>query len=159
MKKNILKILGLVIIDQIIKMIIVNTVGATGRSIALIPNFLNLTYIENSKAAFGFGIEQIFLIGVDLVIIFFIIKIMINKKYQIEKSANMGLTLILAGGVGNLIDRIFRGYVVDYIDISKLFNFPIFNFADILIVLGVILVIITIILNTIKSQENINEKV
>ena len=69
------------------------------------------------------------------------------------------MSLILAGGFANLIDRIVRGYVIDYIDITKLFNYPVFNFADICIVIGVILVFIIIIINTIKSQESINEKV
>lgn len=159
MKKNIVKILVLIIIDQLIKVMVIGTLGTRGESITLIPNFLNLTYIENTGGAFGISVERIFLIGVDLLIIFFIIKLMTNKKYQIENTANLGLSLILSGGIGNLIDRIFRGHVVDYIDMSKLFSFPIFNFSDILIVIGVILIIITIILNTIKSQENMNEEV
>ena len=83
----------------------------------------------------------------------------LNKKYQFAKNAILGMSLILAGGFANLIDRIVRGYVIDYIDITKLFNYPVFNFADICIVIGVILVFIIIIINTIKSQENINEKV
>ena len=49
----------------------------------------------------------------------------------------IGTCLILAGGIGNVIDRIFRGFVVDYIDITGIINFPIFNLADILIVLGI----------------------
>ena len=83
---------------------------------------------------------------------------MVSKKYDFDDKAKLGLSLILAGGIGNVIDRIFRGYVIDYIDISKLFNYPVFNFADICIVVGVILIMLIIIINTIKSQESINEK-
>jgi len=84
---------------------------------------------------------------------------MMSKKYKFDDKTKLGFSLILAGGIGNLIDRIFRGYVIDYIDISKIFSYPVFNFADICIVIGVILVIIIIIINTIKSQESINERV
>ena len=92
-------------------------------------------------------------------IIIVVAKLLASKKYNFEKNAKLGMTLIIAGGIGNLIDRVFRGYVVDYIDISELFNYPVFNFADICIVVGVILVMAIIIINTIKSQENINEKI
>ena len=83
---------------------------------------------------------------------------MVSKKYDFDDKAKLGLSLIVAGGIGNVIDRIFRGYVIDYIDISQLFNYPVFNFADICIVVGVILIMVIIIINTIKSQESINEK-
>ena len=59
--------------------------------------------------------------------------------------------MIVSGGTSNLIDRIFRGYVVDYIDINQIFNYPIFNIADISVVLGVILLIIYLIIETIKK--------
>ena len=158
MKNNVLKIIVLVIIDQLIKLIIFNTIGKTGESITILPNILQLTYVENIGAAFGVLMTRIFLIGLNLLIIFAVIKLMVSKKYDFDDKAKLGLSLILAGGIGNVIDRIFRGYVIDYIDISKLFNYPVFNFADICIVVGVILIMLIIIINTIKSQESINEK-
>ena len=103
--------------------------------------------------------ERILLIFIDIIVIFVILKALLNKKYEFNNNAKLGMSLILAGGFGNLIDRIFRGYVVDYIDITRLFDYPIFNFADICIVVGVILVITVIIVNTVKDQENIDEKV
>lgn len=159
MKKNILKISILIIIDQLIKLIIVTTIGKTGESITLIPNVLQLTYVENIGAAFGLLMTRIFLIGLDLLIIFVVIKLLASKKYDFDNKAKLGFSLILAGGIGNVIDRIFRGYVIDYIDISEILDYPVFNFADICIVVGVILIMVMIIINTIKSQENINEKV
>lgn len=159
MKKNVLIIIGLVIIDQIIKIAICNTIGVSGERITIIPNVLMLSYVENMGAAWGILNARLFLICVDIMIIYAILKLMLNKKYQFEKNAILGMSLILAGGFANLIDRIVRGYVIDYIDITKLFNYPVFNFADICIVIGVILVFIIIIINTIKSQESINEKV
>lgn len=159
MKRNILVIIIIVIIDQLIKFAISNTIGISGESITLIPNVLALSYVENTGAAFGVFMTRIFLIGVDLMIIFVVAKLALSKKYNLEKKSKFGMSLIIAGGIGNLIDRLFRGYVVDYIDITELFNYPLFNFADIAIVVGVIIVMVIIIINTIKSQENINEKI
>jgi len=159
MKKNYLKIIMLIVIDQLLKILAISTIGKTGESITVIPNILNLTYLENYGAAFGLVMTRIMLIGVDLLIIFAIIKIMTSKKYEFDEISNLGFSLVLAGGIGNLIDRIFRGYVVDYIDVTEFINFPIFNFADICIVVGIILIIIRLIINTIKIQENVNEGV
>ena len=82
-----------------------------------------------------------------------------SEKYEKDELTNWGVSLILAGGIGNLIDRVFRGSVVDYIDITKLFNWPVFNLADIYIVIGVILVFVLILVKTIKDQEKTNEGV
>ena len=60
----------------------------------------------------------------------------IKQREMTNKFTNISLALILAGGFGNLIDRIFRGRVIDFIDISPVFNFPTFNIADILVVIG-----------------------
>lgn len=76
------------------------------------------------------------------------------KNYKSTSSMiNIFLIMIISGGISNLIDRIFRGYVVDYIDINQIFKYPIFNIADISIVLGVILLIIYIIINRRKLRS------
>lgn len=62
--------------------------------------------------------------------------------------------MILGGGISNLLDRVFRGYVVDYIDINYLIKYPIFNLADILIVIGVLLIIGNLLFNKTRKQEN-----
>ena len=152
-KKNVLRIVILVVIDQIIKIIISNTIGNSGESITLIPNVLKVTYLENTGAAFGMFSGRILLIGVDLLIIFFILKLLLDKKNELLKGNKIGLTFVLAGGMGNLIDRIFRGSVVDYLDITDLFDYPIFNFADICVVVGVILIIMVVLISTVQKQE------
>lgn len=159
MKKRLGIIAVGVIVDQILKLIIFNTIGASGQTINLIPGILQLTYVENTGAAFGFLNARWFLVIADILIIFFIIKILLDKKYPLNDKAKTGLSLIISGGIGNLIDRIFRGFVIDYIDITQIIDYPVFNFADILVVVGVILIIATIIVNTVKSQESINENV
>ena len=159
MKNKISVIIVLIIIDQIIKLLIVGTIGMSGESITIIPNFIELTYVQNLGAAFGLFSERLWLICLDLLIIFAILKFIRNKKYEKGELTNWGVSLILAGGIGNLIDRVFRGAVVDYIDITKLFNWPVFNLADVYIVIGVILVFILILVKTIKDQEKANEGV
>lgn len=158
MKRNMYLIILLIAVDQIIKILICNTIAVSNETIILLPH-VALNYVENTGAAWGMFSERILLIFIDIIVIFVILKALLNKKYEFNNNAKLGMSLILAGGFGNLIDRIFRGYVVDYIDITRLFDYPIFNFADICIVVGVILVITVIIVNTIKDQENIDEKV
>lgn len=158
MKRNTYLIILLIAVDQIIKILICNTIAVSNETIILLPH-VALNYVENTGAAWGMFSERILLIFIDIIVIFVILKALLNKKYEFNNNAKLGMSLILAGGVGNLIDRIFRGYVVDYIDITRLFDYPIFNFADICIVVGVILVITVIIVNTVKDQENIDEKV
>lgn len=120
-------ILFLIAIDQIVKLIVVNTNTATSN-----PNF-----IENYGGAFGIaGNSTLFLILVNIVILGIIIKFIMSQRDRVETKTLVSFTFILAGGFSNLIDRIARGFVVDYIDVTKIFDFPVFNFADILIVVG-----------------------
>lgn len=104
---------------------------------------IGFRYTENTGAAFSsFSGARWFLIGFTLimlvVLLIFVIKYK-NKNIFFLISAVM----IMSGGIGNLIDRIRQGYVVDYLDV-KLFNFAVFNFADICVVLGAIFVLIFI---------------
>ena len=80
-----------VIVDQILKLIIFNTIGASGQTINLIPGILQLTYVENTGAAFGFFNARLFLIIFDILIMFFIIKILLDKKYPLNDKTKTGL--------------------------------------------------------------------
>jgi signal peptidase II len=141
-KKNIIVVLCiilLIIFDQIIKFLIVNNLY--NNDIIIINNFLKLTYITNTGAALGILNNNImFLIIISILLIWYLIK-EINKE-NINTNNTISLSLILSGALGNLIDRIFRGYVVDYISFT-LFNkeMPIFNLADILITFGIIILL------------------
>ena len=157
---NIILIVLLVALDQLIKVLILNSIGTSGESITIIPRVLQLTYVENTGGAWGIFSERIYLIGIDIMIIVAILRLLLSKNYELNKKTILAMTLILSGGIGNLIDRIIRGFVIDYFDITPILNYPIFNFADICIVVGVILLFIIIIVNTVKSQEkSIDEKV
>lgn len=102
---------------------------------------INLNYLENRGAAFGsFSGNVIILVVLTAVMILLAVAYLIfNKKKRVFLSVS--LTLIIAGGIGNLIDRIAKGYVVDYIEV-KLFKFAVFNFADMCIVIGAVLMMI-----------------
>ena len=138
-------IIGLVLLDQISKFIVVNNFSL-GESLILIKNFLKFTYIRNTGISFGILSNQVFLIVVfTLMIIVFVIKELINNRNQ--KLIVVSSILILSGAFGNLIDRVFRGYVVDFISFT-LFKreMAIFNIADIFITFGVLLYIYIIVM-------------
>ena len=138
MKKKIYVISGLfLILDQILKMVIINFIGFQD-SISLIPNFLYLTNVKNTGGAWSiFDGNSILLIMIGLVCI-------VGISYYIYKKNNYSILeisyygLIIGGILGNFIDRIIRGGVVDYIGvILGSYYFPVFNLADICIVCGV----------------------
>lgn len=134
-----------VLIDQISKIIISNIL-TKGKSIEVIKSFFYLTYTHNEGAAFSILLgKRIFLILIAIIIIALLIYYI--KKNKIEGRLNkISLSLIIGGAFGNLIDRIVRGYVIDFLDFKIFnYNYPIFNLADTFIVIGVILLIIEMI--------------
>ena len=119
----------------------------------IIDGILNFTYIENTGGAYGIGSNNIKLIIIfNILIIASALGFIILKRCKLDRKIIIGLTLIIAGGMGNLTDRIFRGYVVDYIDINPLIKYPIFNLADIFIVLGSVILAIGVILSEKKEK-------
>ena len=155
-KKNILLILlivFLIILDQATKIIVINTIK--GESVNIINNFLNFTYVENSGVAFGINSNgRVTNIIISIIVMAVVIRFMLNQKEMMNKFTSISLSLILAGGFGNLIDRIFRGTVIDFIDISPIFNFPTFNIADILVVVGWISFALSMAIYTTKEFKN-----
>lgn len=132
----------LVGIDQLIKYWAVHTLQPLG-SIPFLrigdTEIMNLTYLENKGAAFSsFSGMRWFLIGVTVLMMVVCVVAMVKYRNR-SKMIPICAALILAGGIGNLIDRLFRGgSVVDYLDV-RLFSFAVFNFADCCVVVGVIL--------------------
>lgn len=116
----------------------------------IIPNVLKFTYVENTGAAFGIlKNKQLFFIITTLIIVVLISLFLIKYYHQLHIFMKIGLGLLLGGAIGNLIDRIRFGYVVDFIDV-RLFNsydFPVFNIADISIVLGTMIILILTLLD------------
>lgn len=135
-------IILLVVLSQLIKQAIVNNIDSAK---IVIDGFLKISFIKNTGGAFGLGNNHMWIfIVLNLVIIIAIIFFILRKR-EINKYEFSGSILVLAGGIGNLIDRIFRGYVVDYIDINDLINYPVFNLEDMLIIVGIIIIGLNII--------------
>ena len=139
-KKILLIIPGIILlIDQFSKMIILNIIN---ESKIIIPKLLEIDIIKNIGIAFGLNNGNLKNIFITIVILIMIIGF-IKKQYQnIDRNMMISLSLILGGGISNLIDRIIRGGVIDFIKVS---TFPIFNIADISIVVGWILLIICVV--------------
>lgn len=131
----------LIIADQLIKAWAFTDLQAIG-TIPLIQDVLHLTYSENRGAAFSilYGKTKLLMI-VNTILIIVLLYILLSKKLT-HPLAVFSTTLIVSGGIGNMIDRLIRegSFVVDYIDF-RLINFAIFNFADICVVCGVALLL------------------
>lgn len=151
--KLVIMIILLIIIDQVTKCIVVKNMYNS--NITVLEGILSFTYVENKGGAYGIGNDStLMFIIVNAIVITLITKFILSKKNDISTYILISLGLILAGGTGNLVDRVFRGFVVDYIDFNHLIKFPVFNIADICVVLGCMLVIINLIINTIKERRN-----
>lgn len=146
----------LVLMDQIVKIVI--STKLYNSTILLIPHVLNLIYVQNTGAAFGIGSNSTAMfIAVNIIVIGLIVYFIFSKKEEISNPILIALYLIIAGGISNLIDRIVRGFVIDYIDISPLIKYPVFNLADVFIVIGCIIIAIYIIKDNIVKKKNIGE--
>jgi len=133
----------LILIDQISKYLI--RINLYDKSINIIPHLLKFTYVENRGALFGIGQNStLFFIIFSIIIIGAIIAISIMQRNNLNKLEKISLCLILSGGIGNLIDRIFFGFVTDFLDISPFFDWPVFNIADIYVVSGCVLLVFAI---------------
>ena len=121
----------LIIIDQSSKILINKFIQD---DVKIIPNnILTITKVENEGIAFGLNKRNLGNIALNIIVL------IISQKDNMTKSIIIFLSLILAGGISNVIDRIFKGAVFDFIKIGE---FPVFNFADIFIVFGWILFVI-----------------
>ena len=128
---------AVVLSDQLIKIAVVQFLKPVG-SVTAIPGLLDLVYVENTGAAFGLFADQRW-VFIALTIIFVIVLIAVLFRFT-------SMFLILGGAVGNLIDRIFNGFVVDYLQLS--FFPPVCNLADYCVVIGVVLMLIYVLFFT-----------
>ncbi|MGN1318341.1 MAG: signal peptidase II [Lachnospirales bacterium] len=144
----------LILIDQLIKIWTLNVLKPIGE-INVISNFFSLTYVENRGAAFGIlqGGKWIFVIIAVVVIcfgVYYFYKLIKNNGSKIMMSA---LILVGSGAIGNIIDRLYRGFVVDMLNFNIFgYDFPVFNFADICVCVGAALLIFDLLINDNKIE-------
>jgi len=154
MRKRILILSGIVtLIDQLVK-IFATTVLAGNASVTVIKDFFYLTYVENTGAAWGIlSGNRYFLIIIAILAIYAIVKYFL-LDINITKIEFAAYGLILGGIIGNLIDRILYGFVIDYAEFRfGSYQFPVFNIADSAIVVGTGLVIFHLIRNAVKQRR------
>ncbi len=131
----------IVVADQLTKLYAINAVKPQ-RTITVIENFYYFTYVENRGAAFGMLQNQRY-VFIIITLLIFAVFIYVLIKYKIEgKLFLTAMVLLFGGGIGNLIDRIFRGYVVDFLQFS--FFSPVCNLADYCITVGAALLVISV---------------
>ena len=136
---KIITIIGIILIllDQTSKILISNYME---KEMKIIPNnILTITKVENEGIAFGLNKQNLGNIGLSVIILIVIFNYIIAQKDRLTKMVVIYLSFIISGGISNVIDRIFKGAVFDFIKIG---SFPVFNFADIYIVCGWILFVI-----------------
>lgn len=152
---NILCVAALVGIDQLIKQWAVAVLAPVG-SITLIPHVVELRFVLNSGMAFSLlSGQQNLLIVVTLFVLagvawFLFTQCRGRRLYQVTA------ILVLAGGIGNLIDRMLNGVVVDYVNFLFV-DFAVFNFADVCLTVGIGLMILCILLDDIHSGKQTGE--
>ena len=152
---SIIAIVVLVSLDQFVKYLTVTHLML--KHIVLIENIFELTYVENKGAAWSILENQIWFFILMTVIILALIAYAFYKKMIYTKLGQISLVLICAGAIGNLIDRITHGYVIDMFSF-KLINFPVFNVADICIVCGGILFVYYMMFQHDKYAEKAGKK-
>ena len=129
----------IVLIDQISKILIHQGMDLY-QSVTIIPNLLDFTYIRNEGIAFGINFEgsRIFFIVFPILITFYLISLLNDKEFQ-NTPSQISLLLIIGGAIGNITDRIFRGYVVDFIDFHiNNVHWYVFNLADSSVTIGLL---------------------
>lgn len=129
-------------LDQIIKYWVLNYLKGV-ESIPVINNIFNLTYVENRGAAFGMlqNNQTIFVVVAAIASCYGLYYLHTKKVNNLGK---IGILLVISGAIGNLIDRVILGYVIDYLDFHIIWNY-VFNLADCFVVVGTILLCIYII--------------
>ncbi len=138
-------------LDQFVKYLIVNRM-ALYETVEIWP-FLHFTYVQNTGAAFSLLKNGTLFLGIMTMILLLLMAVFWRKPYV--KRYHLPLALLCGGAVGNFIDRIFRGYVVDYIQVTSWF--PVFNIADMMVVTGVALMALLIIKSETR-EDGKNEK-
>ena len=153
---TLLTVLAVVVADQVSKMLVVRYIPLNAE-VEFIPFFINLTHVENEGASFGMlsGHRWIFLLFSAIAIIGIIIFLV--KQHKRHTLLTISLSFILGGGIGNMIDRIFRTAVVDFFEFTFV-RFAIFNVADMFITFGAILLGVYAIFYDKKVEEGLREK-
>ena len=142
---------GVIAIDQLTKWLCVFLLKPVGR-VTLIPNFLKLTYVENRGAAFGSFTEHRWVFMVISTVAIVGVTVYLLRYCEENRLLRCALALIIGGGIGNMIDRLALGYVIDFIDFCGIWSY-VFNGADSAVCIGAGLMILYVILEIVRESK------
>ncbi|WP_039066843.1 signal peptidase II [Staphylococcus shinii] len=142
----------ILLLDQTTKFIVASSMKV-GDSFNVIPNFLNITSHRNNGAAWGILSGKMSFFYIITIIILVVLIIFYIKEAKQHLLMQVAISLLFAGALGNFIDRVLHGEVVDFVDTNIFgYNFPIFNVADSSLTIGVLLIVIAL-LTDMKKEE------
>ena len=147
---------GIIVLDQLVKYLVYSGMDA-GQTIPVIENILHITYVENQGAAFSMWQQQwIVLIGLPAVALAAGLVLLYVKRRSWSRCMLLSIAFICGGGIGNFIDRVHQGYVVDMFDCRFIpfMDFPVFNIADIFICVGCGLLLLDVIFFEGKREKS-----
>ena len=127
-------VVALVVLDQVVKCLVRANIPLGG-DVPFLPHILQLTYVQNTGAAFSLLEEHTWILTIVSLVVSVLLVVLLAKKVFSRPFAMAALSMVLAGAVGNLIDRTLRGFVVDMFQLLFM-NFAVFNVADICVVVG-----------------------
>ncbi len=147
--------------DQTTKALAVRALTYEGASVEAIPGALNFTYVLNSGATAGILANHrwVFMTLSTVVIIVAVACLALGRIKN--NFTAVSLALIVGGGIGNMIDRVANGKVVDFIDVTLVNFFPfntVFNVADVCVTVGCVLLVLSIVIEEIKDRKNASSK-
>lgn len=148
----------IIIVDQIVKALVVKNIPFYGTA-RVIPGFLDLTHIHNKGAILGFlnrsenAATPFILLGLNVAALVLVV-LYFTKTSEKERLARVALAMIVGGALGNIVDRLFRGYVVDFIDMyAGKFHWPTYNVADACISVGAVLLIFSVLFRSPHASD------
>ncbi len=145
--------LMLAFLDQLFKYLVVIFISPMNLPrIDVIPGVLSLTYVNNPGIAWSMFTDHPELITIFIAVLMLVLLGVFFSKFVRSGALMVCLMLVLGGGLGNLADRVFRGSVVDYLTLEFI-DFPVFNFADCLVVVGVLLTMVWLMFHWFKEDE------
>lgn len=141
LKIILIAVLLIILVDQISKILIDRFVQ---EDTVILQNVLEISKVQNEGIAFGLNKQNVSNIALTFLVLAIIIRFVVTQKKHLTIKTTIFISMMIAGGISNVIDRIFRGAVFDFIKIG---DFPVFNIADSFIVIGWILFVIDLIKN------------
>ena len=143
-------IFGIILADQAVKLLVRSKL-ALGQSVPVIHDFFNITYIRNTGTAFSMFENNLWItLGLTTVLIVVCLLFMLHEWKKGSKFLALCLAMVLGGGLANMVDRVFIGYVTDMFAFG---NFAIFNVADIFVCTGCALAIIAVFFGDRKKDK------